>query len=242
MSRSRTAVLRRREILLGAALIAGCKHPVSPEREPAERNEAAYQVSDPVVPPCRFREGDTITVERHGTSYRFVAPSPQSFITVHAPGASERAPEVTLTLADTSHVDVMLETRDAERCEPMTHRVEIPWSTITDGASVSVPIVMTDLRCHVPGPVVTVERVFVNGLQTFRIRPASARVQVAVAGGSFTDVVEVRSQPAGLSLTLVVQSARDGAAACNPTQETLRIEDADLPALGAGPKAFELDR
>ena len=248
MTRSRRAVLRRREILLGAVLASGCKHAATPEGRPPDyyANPEAYQVSDPVVPPCRFREGDAITVERHGTRYRFVAPSPHGVIqirTSNPPSAGQGDGELTLTLTDTNGVDVLVETHDDENsCERMTHQVTIPWSVIADGSSISVPIGRTDLRCRVAGPVVTVERALVNGVPTFRIRPTSPRVQVAVAGAAFSDVVEVRSSKAGLSLTVVVQSPRDGAPACNATQEALRIEDADLPALGAGPKAFELLR
>lgn len=248
MTRSRRAVLRRREILLGAALVAGCKHAATPERPPPDyvSHPEAYQVSDPAVPPCRFREGDAITVERHGTVYRFVTSSPESAITVRAPSAEagHGTGEVQVTISDTTSVVVEVEMGTfAERCSRTVERVTIPWSSIADGAKVTVPIATTNVQCHVSGPVVTVERVLASGNPTLRVRPTSPRVLVAVAGASFSDVVDVQSRPgSGISMTIVVQPAADGGASCQSHQETLSIQDADLPALGAPPKPFALPR
>lgn len=249
MTRSRRAVLRRREILLGAALVAGCKHAATPERPPPDyvSHPEAYQVSDPAVPPCRFREGDAITVERHGAVYRFVAQSPERTITVKTasgPAAGSGTGDVQVTIGDTTSVAVEVEMgTSTERCSRTVERVTIPWSSIADGAKVTVPIATTNVQCHVSGPVVTVERVLASGNPTLRVRPTSPRVLVAVAGASFSDVVDVQSRPgSGISMTIVVQPVADGGASCQSHQETLSIQDADLPALGAPPKPFALPR
>lgn len=149
MSRARNAVLRHRELLIGAALVVGCKHP-PPPREPVDRGDHSegYQVSDPVVEPCRVDPGV---------------------------------------------------------------------------------------------PVVTIERVRLDGGDGLRVVPVSPDVQISIAGGSFAKVVEIQAPPgAGIALDVVVHHEGGGHAACAALHHVLRIEPGELPALGAKPKPFTL--
>ncbi len=240
MSRARRSVLGRGELLAGAALLAGCKASgQAHEPTPPPRHGEAYQVSDPVLPPCRIYETDALTVERTETAIHVTASrdSLQARLVSDGGNAAVACHELRAEVAAGAPVSVDV-TSVEPSCAPNSVRILL--DRVPLGRPTVVPVRGEGIRptCRVGGPVLRVERVHVDGGEVLRIQPTSARVRLGVAGGSFTDVVDVTTR-AGATLQIVI-GPEPGSAACTSERASVTIADGDVPPLGGGPKLVSL--
>lgn len=252
MNRARNAVLRRRELLLGAALVAGCKHETPPRIPPSDYlvNEGAYQVSDPVAPPCVVREGTAIVVERHGAVLRLTTTDPETTLHLRGDGIVEVAgndsADIRAELAPHATAWIEVDLSDSSRCESAPVRIAMDWDGVAANGTQRIPIVTKSgvVACWVDGPVFRVERVRsegdAGGAEVFRLEPTSPRVKLSVAGGAFADRVEVTTgtvAAAGFYVLVRIGAAGDG---CQTEQHSILVAPSDLPPLGGGSRPFRL--
>lgn len=242
-SRARAGVLLRREALACAAILAGCKGEREPPHIPQDQlvNEHAYQVSDPVAPPCIVREGAALTIERHGWVFRIRSMDGDHRISLQGDGVLEVAgantADVRVELRPDARPVLVLAPEHEDRCWDPGRQLSVDWAAITaDKPFVLELDAPNDRReCFVREPVVRVQRVRGDAGEVVRIEPTSSRVRLMNAGTAFQGAIEVALGATPTPLRIEVQilpGASDAGVACSPTQQVVTIPPARIPALG----------